>query len=114
MISISAYLVGLIFLIVLFSVGLYAVYKDNVMGFIASGFAAITAIVFTVLAGFGRVGDVEHLVVDTEIQSVTSLIDASIVYLNGFMAVMMVVILLFVIGRYIASMTLAQRGDEEE
>ena len=114
MISIETYLVGLVILITLFMVGLYAVYKDNVLGFVASGFSAITSIVFTVLAGFGRVANVDNLVVNETITPVTSYIDSSIVYLNGFISVMMVVILLFIIGRYIASVTIMRKESEEE
>lgn len=122
MIGIETYLGIIGVLIVLFIVGLFAVYKDNVLGFVLGGFSTIVTIALTVLAGFGRVGNVTSNVLYTQltdgsgtsaVQNTTTLIDASLVYISGFIALMMVIVLIFIIGRYIAVLA-TQRGEEEE
>lgn len=131
MISIETFLIGLVILIGLYILGLYATYKENVLGFVASGFAALTTIALSVLAGFGRVGNVSNVVLynynytqisaslangigSSTVNTVTTLIDPSLVYITGFIALMMVIVLIFIIGRYIATIALMKNADSEE
>lgn len=132
MISIETFLIGLVILIGLYILGLYATYKENVLGFVASGFAALTTIALSVLAGFGRVGNVSNVVLynynytqiagssaahglgSSTVNTITTLIDPSLVYITGFIALMMVIVLIFIIGRYIATIALMKNADSEE
>lgn len=113
MIGIETYLGIVGALIALYIIGMYAVYKDNVLGFVCGGFSTITAIALTVIAAFGRVGNVTGYVINGTVETVTNLIDSSLVYVSGFIALMMVVVLIFIIGRYIAVLA-TERGEEEE
>lgn len=116
MIDTNAFYLMMTGLILLFIFGLYAVYKENVLGFAASGFAVIMSIAFTALAGFGRVGSEIAFLNETtgDIISQVRYIDTAMVFTSVFISALLFIILIFVLGRYTAALAMqhSEEGDE--
>lgn len=115
-IAISGIIVALSVVLFLFS--LKWIFEEYTLAFISGIISVIVCMAMTALGAFGKIGDV-MIISGVESgallhESVTTLIDASLVYIYGFVGVAMAIIIIYTLVQYLAVVAAEQKTEQEE
>ena len=118
---ISIGLAGIVFVLAVigFIFSLWWIYKGFTLALIPSVATVIIAFAVTGLSAFGRVGDIQYLSgitsSDTIVkEAVTTMIDPALVFIFGFVAVIMTGVMLFTVAQYVLSLGTGKYDESED